>query len=182
MSNTYTVIIKSASRGTMPISSGGNGELGGAIAARRITIAGTLQYSEYYGDFAGWKNAVSDKFKSNGWILEGLTLTNAGTILARESIAIRALIYNDMSLYEIKERAKATLEEMTNTRLGNTYPLFSEIQLEATGAEGSTYATDPNANKGGTSDFFGKLATTLGVSTPIAMVGGALLFVYLMKR
>ncbi len=120
------------------------------VKGRAVTISGTLQYQEYYGEFESWKNAVSDEFKRQGWVIQNIILKNANTILARESITIKAVVYNNMSLDEIATRARNLLLNMTNTRIFKTYKVFDDVRLEAVegmGAGGGE--NNPSGGNGG---------------------------------
>jgi hypothetical protein len=144
----------------------------GASNSRNVTISGTLQYTEFYGNYEAWQNKVADVFRQNGWNILGVTLKSPGIILARESITIRANVFSNFSTYQISETARQLLANITNERLNNTYPIFEDIRLET--VEGN-YVPSGGAGGAGTppgeKNFLEKLADDLSLTNLFGAAG-----------
>ncbi len=168
------------------VTSGGNasGQLGAAAGQRTVFLEGSANFNSYLVQVREFEAQLHNYFLHNGWGLQSIQLvptsSSALNTLTPVKIKIETVVSPEYSDAYV---VAAAMELLMNYKTS----FGAYLTNVALSVSNSTKGKPPVKDKDIDGDllnneFLKKFAETLGISVPIATVGGALVLLWYLKR
>lgn len=154
-------------------------------------IEGDFVSSVHFGDQGG----IPDLLGGKGWIIGGIVNESSVWPGSPWTFRISAIVGTDYTDRQVQDQAIRDLAELfrvssfsilTAPYSGYVYQAGNIATVTVNGGGGANYSPTPGVptpgTSGGGSDFLSNLGLGAGISTPIALLGGAVVLALILRK